>query len=103
LTTNEDSTKCITKTSEAVTAAAQGMVAASAGVGAALAASGASFQSMFASVNQFQMFMILPLIGAEIPDDILFFLQGFSFASLNFDFIPKPTISNGQSYSEYIE
>jgi hypothetical protein len=102
LTTNDESTKCISKTTGAVLAAAQGMVAASAGVGAALATSGSSFQSMFASVNQFQMFMILPLIGAEIPEDILFFLQGFSFASMNFDFIPKLILPNGLSYSEDI-
>jgi hypothetical protein len=87
---------------EGATTVTQSSMAASIAAGAALAASGASLQSIFTSVNMFQMLMILPLIGAYIPTEILFFLQGFTFATLNFDFIPKPEVKDGVSVGESV-
>ena len=39
-------------------------------------------------INQFQMFMLLILTGAFIPEIIRQYLAGMDFVSLNFDFIP---------------
>ena len=39
-------------------------------------------------VNQFQMFMLLLLTGAFIPETVRQYLSGMDFVSLNFDFIP---------------
>jgi hypothetical protein len=47
-----------------------------------------SSQGAWSSVNQFQLYLYIPLIGAFIHEDLLVFLEGFSFALFNFAFIP---------------
>lgn len=39
-------------------------------------------------LNQFQMYMLLPMIGGFLPERILSFITGVSFSLLNFNFIP---------------
>ena len=50
-------------------------------------ASSSSSNGMFVSINQFQLYMLIPLTGAYIHKNILDYIQGFEFAVLNLKFI----------------
>lgn len=79
-----------TNTTTATTAqtAAQSAVGASVMVGSMSSVlSGSSPQGMWSSVNQFQLYLLVPLVGAFIHQRIHDFLKGFEFASLSLDFI----------------
>ena len=64
-------------------------------MGAAVAASmGAALLSMsspqgaFSMINQFQLFILLPLIGAYLPFTVITSITGMSIAMFSFSFIP---------------
>lgn len=72
---------------------AQGAVGASVAVGAATSVlSGTSPQGMWSSVNQFQLYMLVPLVGTFVHKNVLDFLAGFEFSSLSFKFINLPNL-----------
>lgn len=51
--------------------------------------SGASSSAGFFSlINQFQMYMLLPLLGAFIHDSVISFFTGMDFALFKLNFIP---------------
>lgn len=68
---------------------AQSIVAAAAviSVGAAVATM-SSPQGAFSMVNQFQLLILLPMLGTYIPNDIIQLLTGMSFTIFSFSFIP---------------
>jgi ABC-type sugar transport system permease subunit len=39
-------------------------------------------------MNQFQLYILLPMIGAYIPDKVIEFITGMSFTLVSFSFIP---------------
>ena len=47
-----------------------------------------SAQGIWTFMNQFQMFLILNLLGADFPQDIKDYLDNMSFSTFSFDFIP---------------
>jgi hypothetical protein len=47
-----------------------------------------SSQGLWSMINQFQMYLLVPIIGADIADDVLEFLEGMEFALFSFSFIP---------------
>ena len=49
--------------------------------------SGCSPQSLWSMINQYQLFMLFPMIGVYIPEEVIHFLQGVSFWLFNFSFI----------------
>lgn len=44
-------------------------------------------------MNQFQMFLLVPFIGAYISDEVLAFLEGMKFAMFSFSFLSIKDIS----------
>jgi hypothetical protein len=54
-------------------------------------------QSAFSMINQFQMLLLLPLIGTYIPDEIVKLIVGMDFAMFSLAFIPIDQIP-GFSY-----
>jgi hypothetical protein len=61
------------------------------GVGASIVSAAlttTSPQGAFSMINQFQMLLLLPLIGAYIPLEVIYFIVGMDFALFSFDFIP---------------
>jgi hypothetical protein len=55
---------------------------------------GASLMSMsspqgaFSMINQFQLFILLPMIGTYIPESVIKVITGMSFVMFSFSFIP---------------
>jgi hypothetical protein len=49
--------------------------------------SSSSSQGAWSSINQFQLYLLLPLVGAHIHADVLAFLEGFNFSMISFSFI----------------
>ena len=72
----------------------QAVVAAGASMGSISAIlSTSSSQGAWSSINQFQLYLLVPLIGATIHENVLMFLEGFEFSAfslsfINFDWIP---------------
>jgi hypothetical protein len=65
------------------------------GVAISLGASALSMsspQGAFSTLNQFQLFILLPMLGAYIPPKILQIILGTSFAMFSFSFIPLEKI-----------
>ena len=46
-----------------------------------------SSQGAWSSINQFQLYLLVPLIGAHIHQNVLTFLEGFEFAAFSLSFI----------------
>jgi hypothetical protein len=79
----------ISKTAGVVRALSQTMLAI--GIGANVASAiltSSSPQGAFSMINQFQMLLLLPLIGAHIPFDIVQIIIGMDFTLFSFNFIP---------------
>lgn len=72
-------------TAIATTGASAAVVAATSSISAAM--TGSSPAGMWIMLNQFAYFMLIPLVGAFIPDAFLEFLKGYSFSLFNFKFI----------------
>ena len=47
-----------------------------------------STTGFFSMVNQFQMFLLLPLLGGFIHERVLHFIKNMEFVSFSFSFIP---------------
>jgi hypothetical protein len=61
-----------------------------AGIGLNLANSvlgGAAPQSSLNTMNTVQLILLLPLVGAYMPVNVITFITGMNFSLLNFDFI----------------
>jgi hypothetical protein len=54
--------------------------------------SSSSSQSAWSSVNQFQLYLLIPLVGAYIHKDVLVFLEGFDFSMISFSFLSLDSI-----------
>jgi len=78
----------VKKEIKSVQTTSQATIGASVAVGGiASILSSSSSNGAFSSVNQFQLYLLLPLVGAYIHQDVLDFLQGFEFVSFNIPFI----------------
>lgn len=67
---------------------AQALVAASISISIATCfVSMTSMNGIFSVVNQFQLFMLLPIIPEFFPDALLVFITGVDFTLISFDFI----------------
>ena len=63
-------------------------------------------QSAFSIINQFQLLILLPLIGTYLPDDIVLFLSGMDFTLFSFSFIPIDKLlsfADSNPESSYLE
>jgi hypothetical protein len=72
-----------------------GQAAVGSGVAAGSASailSSSSSQGAWSSVNQFQLYLLIPLIGAYIHKDVLAFLEGFNFSMISFSFLSLDSI-----------
>jgi hypothetical protein len=61
-------------------------------------------QTMFSIINQFQMFILLPMIGAYMPPKVIQVLLGMNFSIFSFSFIPLekiPLISDLINFIDY--
>ena len=56
--------------------------------GGASMLSSSSPQTIWASINQFQLLLLLPLTGAFMDPEVVKYFQKLSFVSFNFNFIP---------------
>lgn len=82
--------------------AAQGAIGASVAVGGLSSAlSASSSQGAWSSINQYQLYLLIPLIGAYIHSDLITFLEGFNFAFFSFDFIPWQQIWGIKDFLEF--
>jgi hypothetical protein len=97
---SEDGSTWISLSTETVKTLAQGAAAVGAATGTAISITSSSSQGMWSSANQYQMLMLLPLTGAYVPEEVLFFLEGFNFAMLSFDFIPSLPIEGVHNTEE---
>ena len=74
-------TKVISPTVKSAQIAAQVAVGAGVAVGSTTSIlSATSTQGAWASINQFQLYLLIPMLGIYIHSDVLDFLKGFSFA-----------------------
>jgi len=60
-------------------------------------------QSAFTIVNQFQLYILLPMIGAHIPEKVLSFIEGMSFTMFSFSFIPYDSIPLSSEISSLLD
>jgi hypothetical protein len=61
-------------------------------------------QSIFSMINQFQMFILLPMIGAYIPPRVIQIFLGMNFSMFSFSFIPlenTPLIGDLFNFIDY--
>jgi hypothetical protein len=61
-------------------------------------------QTIFSIINQFQMFILLPMIGAYMPPRVIQVLLGMNFSMFSFSFIPLekiPLISDLINFIDY--
>ena len=80
-TTTITNTTVISPTVKSTQAAAQAAVGAGVAVGSTTSIlSATSTQGAWASINQFQLYLLIPMLGIYIHSDVLDFLKGFSFA-----------------------
>ena len=76
----QQTTAVISPTVKSTQAAAQAAVGAGVAVGSTTSIlSATSTQGVWASINQFQLYLLIPMLGIYIHSDVLDFLKGFSF------------------------
>jgi cysteine-rich repeat protein len=95
---NKDNSECIpSELSTTETAAVVGMgtaVSAGAGINVLSAVmTNSSPQSTLSMVNQIQLFLLLPMINAFVPTNIINVIIGMSVSLFSFDFIPIEKVS----------
>ena len=61
-----------------------------------------SSQGMFSLINQFQMYLLLPLVGADIHENVITFIEGMDIGLLNFPFIKADQIKYIKIVPEYL-
>jgi hypothetical protein len=86
-----------------MTTTAQSIVVASMAAGTLTSITSSSSQGIWSSSNQCQMLMLLPLVGAHLPDDVLFFLQELDFTLFSFSFIPSIKLDGSYTLPQMLE
>lgn len=67
------------------------------------AAAGSSNHGMWASANQYQLYLLLPLLRTGMHNDLIEFFKGLSFFSFSFDFIRIDLIVKINNLLKYFE
>ena len=62
-----------------------------------------SSQSSFGMINQIQLILIIPLISAYLPDDIIDFIKAMNESLFNFKFLPTEDSSLMESIKNYFD
>lgn len=107
-TTNDDAYKNAFRVSDEVYEAAFGSLTGCMGavlvmcVASIIMAQG-SIQALWSMINQFQFYILIPMVGAFIPYQLLEFLEGLDFTLFNFDFIPVSNKGTFGGFLEYFE
>lgn len=84
--------------------ASQAAVGASVGIGTIAAIlSSSSSNSAFASINQFQLYMLVPLLGTGLHKNVIDYITGFKFTAFSFDIIDFQTVPGLQMVMTYFE
>ena len=86
----------ITLTTVSTTSTAAAITASTVGAGSATSA--------WFMINQYQLLLTAPLLETEMPDDLLYFLEGFEFSTFQFNFLQDWTlgeIDNGVNEFDY--
>jgi len=65
--------------------------------------SGGSISGAFSVFNQFQLFILLPLIPEHFPEKVANYILGLDFAMFSFDFIPHKDIPFFETLTSWIE
>ena len=87
-TSNTVNTTDVSSTVKSTQATAQAAVGAGVAVGSTTSIlSATSTQGAWASINQFQLYLLVPMLGIYIHQDVLDFLKGFGFVSFSFSFL----------------
>ena len=60
----------------------------------AAAGAGTSSASAWVMINQYQLLLTTPVLETEMPEDLLFFLEGFEFSSFQFNFLDGFTLGS---------
>lgn len=60
-------------------------------------------QGMWSMFNQMQFYILIPLVPNSVPDEIMEFLEGYSFTLFNFDFMPSDKIPGYESTKEVLK
>ena len=55
-------------------------------------------QSIFSMLNQIQLIVLIPMIGAFVPLDVIQIITGLNFSLFNFDFINWSSFTSSQSF-----
>ena len=58
-------------------------------------------QALWMIANQFQLMLLLPLTGAFIPEDVVYYFTGEGFLNFNFNFIPTIDSPIGVESKDY--
>jgi hypothetical protein len=100
----EDKTECSNDaTAESIVIQSVALVGIVASLGVSVI-SMSSPQTMFSIINQFQMFILLPMIGAYMPPRVIQVLLGMNISMFSFSFIPLekiPLISELINFIDY--
>jgi len=64
---------------------------------------GGSINGIFSVFNQFQLFILLPLIPEHFPEKLINYILGLDFAMFSFDFIPHEDIPFFETLTSWIE
>jgi hypothetical protein len=54
-------------------------------------------------VNQLQLYLLLPLVGVDLPDKILDFVFGLEMSMFSFDFLPSQDIFGVKNLIDYLD
>lgn len=63
---------------------------------------GSSIQGTFSMFNQIQLYMLLPLIGAYMPNEVVLLIAGMSTSLFSFDFLPIGDIKSLSSVNDLL-
>ena len=92
------------KPAEAVVKSQQAIAGTSAGLSVASSMlNGGSISGAFSVFNQFQLFILLPLIPKHFPEKVTNYILGLDFAMFSFDFIPHEDIPFFDTLTSWIE
>lgn len=82
----------------------QTVVLTSVGVGSVMTLlSSSSSNSAFASLNQFQLYLLMPMVGTTVHQNLMDYLQGFDFTLFSFKFIDLSKISLFEKIPEFFD
>ena len=88
---------------ETASTVTKGLVAAGVSMSIAVSLSTMSSpQGAFSMLNQFQLFILLPMIGAYIPQNVIEVILGMDLAMFSFDMIPFDKVLASSSFLDFI-